>query len=244
MDSCFWTKKDGISHADNAFYSSINLFQHGVKSFLQTKSKIKAHCSSFVAFLVLIFFSPFSLWTILEKHPGKRSFLSFKQRPELRREADWFTASCVAKNNKRSWGEKKKHETSLEMNLLNTLQNNVVWAVSYCDGRWIRVWLILPGVRCGVGEGASRVGVGASVLGVRWGLRLASKPCLKSLLGWAVGTVCECVCVELGVWGGDYTVTLFILFMHTRPLWVPLCRISVYLNLFWENSTWLGRGSL
>lgn len=84
-------------------------------------------------------------------HHGKSLFLSFKQRPGLRREADWFTASCVAKTIRRP-GE-KKHKTSLEMNLLNTLQNNWVWGVCYCDGRWIRVWLILPGVRCGVGEG-------------------------------------------------------------------------------------------
>lgn len=60
-------------------------------------------------------------------HHGKSSFLSFKQRPGLRREADWFTASCVAKTIRRPGEE--EHKTSLEMNLLNTLQNNWVWGV-------------------------------------------------------------------------------------------------------------------
>lgn len=180
-------------------------------------------------------------------HHGKSSFLSFKQRPGLRREADWFTASCVAKTIRRPGEE--EHKTSLEMNLLNTLQNNWVWGVCvcYCDGRRIRVWLILPGVRCGVGEGRRGSESVHRCRGRGEGSGSLPNPawshCGAGLFGVRV-CVSARVRVELGAWGGDYTVTLFTLFMHTRPLWVPLCRISVYLNLFWENSTWLGRGSL
>lgn len=60
------------------------------------------------------------------------------------------------------------------------------WGVRYSDGRWIGVWLTLPGVRCragGRGWEVSGIGVGASALGGEvGGFRLNSNPSLKSVL--------------------------------------------------------------
>lgn len=151
-------------------------------------------------------------------------------------------------NNKTSWGRKTRNIPGDELAEHSSKQLGL-GCVCYCDGRRIRVWLILPGVRCGVGEWLDRGlesvhrcrGRGEARVRARFQTQpevAAGLGCLVCVSVWAHA------CVELGAWGGDYTVTLFTLFMHTRPLWVPLCRVSVYLNLFWENSTWLGRGSL
>lgn len=162
-------------------------------------------------------------------HHGKSSFLSFKQRPRLRREADWFTASCVAKTIRRPGEE--KHETSLEMNLLDTLQNNWVWGVCVIvmeDG-------LESGLFCqesGVGWARDRIVDRSRYIGARgearrgWGL--ASKPSLKSLQGWAVWCACLCertrACWVGGVGWGLHCHTVHTVYAYQATVSASLSR--------------------
>lgn len=106
-------------------------------------------------------------------------------------------ASCVAKTIKCPGDKKKQQQNNKKRKQKNIPRDELAECSPkqhglggcYCDGRWIGVWLILPGVRCGAvgGGGAGGVDLGG-------GLRLFSNPSLKSVLGLVVGYVCVCVC--------------------------------------------------